>query len=629
MTEPDTLPRFLKRNYDKWGDTAVAFRDKDYGIWNEYTWKDAYEQAKYFGLGMVSLGLQPGDRVSIIGDNEPQWYWASFGIQAVGGVTVALFTDAIPPEIKYIVEHSDSRFVVARDQEQVDKFLTIGMENLPKVEKVIWWYWRGMKNYDEPFLLSFNQVVQMGWEYEREHVGLFEQRVEQANSEDICYIYYTSGTTGLPKGALMSHRTFINCTKNLYTGVDISEKDDILGYLPPAWVGEAWFGIVPQLMWGARMNTLEEPELVFENTREIAPAVVLGGPRQWEGWVSLIRSKIDDAGFVERFSYNLLMPVAFRWEDFKMSGVKPSLFWRVLHLLADGAMLRPLRDRLGLTRIKMGAAGGAYVGIEIFRFMHALGIDMRVAYGSTEAGGISYQRQDYHTPGSLGMLLPGVEARISDNQEIVARSNMFFSGYHKNPEAYRRQMIGGWWYSGDAGYLDENGELYFLDRVDEMVDLTSGAKYAPQHIESGLRYSTYIRDAITFGRDFVAAIIDMDYENTGRWAEKNHVSYTTYTDLSQKPQVGELIRRDVERVNRHLPEAMRVRKFAVLHKEFDPDEADLTRTRKLKRSSMEQRYMQLVDALHSGLDHCLLEAPITYQDGRKGVVSTKLNIYSL
>lgn len=629
MAELDTLPKFLKRNYESWGDSVVAFRDKDYGIWNEYTWKDTYEQAKHFGLGLLSLGLQPEDRVAIIGDNEPQWYWASFGVQSVGGRVVALFTDAIPSEIQYIIEHSDSRFVVARDQEQVDKFLTIGMDNLPKVEKMIWWYWKGMRAYDEPLLTSFRQVVKLGRQYEADHPGLFESKIEQGNGEDVSYIYYTSGTTGLPKGALMSHRSFMNCTRALYIGVEVDQNDNVLGYLPPAWVGESWFGIVANLMYGTAMNTLEEPELVFQNMREIAPAVILGGPRQWEGWVSHIRSKIDDANGIEKFMYNLFMPVGFKVANDRAAGEEVSLFWRAVYGLADKLMLRPLRDKLGLTRLKEGMGGGAYVGPEVTGFIHGLGIEMRIGYASTEGGVVSVQRPGNIVLGSSGEIPLNAEVRIADNQELLLRNDMFFSGYHKNAEAYAKAFAGGWFYSGDAGYLDENGQLFFLDRVSEMAELSTGYKYAPQHIEGGLRFSTYIRDALTVGRDFVCAIIDMDYENCGRWAEKNHVPYTTYTDLSQKPEIGELIRHDVERVNLHLPPATRVKKYAILHKEFDADEADLTRTRKLKRHSMEERYSQLLDAISRGDERCVLETPIVYQDGRKGVTATELTIYSL
>ncbi|MGD2125871.1 MAG: AMP-binding protein, partial [Desulfobacteraceae bacterium] len=307
MTENMTIPGLLKGNYERWGDSEVAIRDKDFGLWQEYTWKDSYEKVKYFCLGMIRLGLGPNDKVAILGDNEPEWFWAAFATQAGRGIVVPQFTDAIPDELKYSLDFADCKFVVARDQEQVDKILDI-KDVLPKVEKVIYWYYKGMRNYTEPFLLRFDQAEEMGKEYEKEHPGLFEKMVEGVSPEDIANIYYTSGTTGRPKAVMCSHRALIGSTKATLSLSNLTEKDDILCYLPPAWVGEAFFGSVPHLITGAKLNIPEEPETVLHDIAEILPYMILGGPRQWEGWVSQIRAKIAEAGAVERAVYNIFMP---------------------------------------------------------------------------------------------------------------------------------------------------------------------------------------------------------------------------------------------------------------------------------------------------------------------------------
>jgi long-chain acyl-CoA synthetase len=628
--EVDTLPKLLKRNFERWGDTEVAFRDKDYGIWNEYSWKDAYENVKYFSLGIISLGLRPGERAAVIGDNEPQWYWSSFAIQAARGITVALFTDAIPDEIQYVVEHSDSKFIVARDQEQVDKLLAV-WDKLPKVEKVIWWYWKGMRKYEQPFIMSYETVKELGKKYEESHPGAFEENIEATKSDETANIFYTSGTTGLPKGAMITHRALIGSAESTLTLCDINQRDDILCYLPPAWVGEAFFTTVPHLITGAKLNTLEEPETIFNDIYEITPAMILGGPRQWEGWVSKIRAKIEEAGSLEKFVYNRFLPVALKVGQAVVAGEKVPLWRRIVYRFADWILLQAIRDKLGLTKTRFAVTAGSVTGTDTTAFMNSIGVRLRQVYGSTEGGMISGHKTDDIHPNTIGPPLPGVEVRVSKDGEFLVRSPYLFSAYHKNREAYEETVREGWWYSGDAGTIDERGHLVYMDRVSELAQLGSGEKYAPQWIESGLRFSPYIKDSITIGegKQFVTAIINMEYENVARWAERNHIPYTTFTDLSQKAEVSELVRQDIDRVNRQLTPTSRIRKYALLHKEFDPDEADLTRTRKLRRTAMEKRYGDVIEAMYGGKRSIPVVSEFTYEDGRKGTVSAQLVIYSV
>lgn len=631
MSENVTLPGLLKANYQRWGDREIAIRDKDFGLWQEYTWKASYEKVKHFCLGLVSLGLQAEDKVAIIGDNEPEWFWAAFATQAAKGIVIPQFTDAIPTELKYSLDFGDCRFVIARDQEQVDKLLDI-KDALPKVEKIIYWYYKGMRNYTEPFLLRFDQVEAMGKAYEEAQPGVFERMVDALSSEDIANIYYTSGTTGVPKAVMCSHRALIGSTRATLSLSELTYQDNILCYLPPAWVGEAFFGSVPHLLTGAKLNIPEEPETVLHDITEILPCMILGGPRQWEGWVSQIRAKIAEAGALERAVYRVFMPVALKVADLRLKGRPVPVYLKLLYLFSDLFLLRQIRDRIGLSKARFAATAGSVLGEDTFKFIAAIGVKLRQVYGSSEGGMISGHREDDIRVGTVGPPLPGVEVKVSDEGEILVRSEYAFSRYYKNPGATAKALQDGWWYSGDAGNVDEHGHVIFMDRVSELGRLRSGAKYAPQYIESGLRFSTYIKDAMAIGgktRDYVTAIIIIDFENVGRWAEIHRVPYTTFTDLSQKEEVAALVRADVNRVNASLPEVARVRKYALLHKEFDPDEADLTRTRKLKREALEKRYGDLIEAMYGGMTDLEVEAEITYQDGKKGTLRTSLKIHTL
>lgn len=631
MQEEDTLPKLLRRNHLRWG-PGVAIRDKEFGIWNEYSWSEVYGRTKRFCLGLIGLGLSPGDKVAIIGDNEPQWYWAAYATYAARGTVVGLFTDATPPEIAYIVRDSDARFVVARDQEQVDKLLTI-KDELPGLEKIIWWYPRGMRGYNQPFLLSFNQVEALGVEFDRAHPGHFEERIEQGRGEDIANLYYTSGTTGAPKGAMCSHRALLGSTRATLTLTSLTQRDNILCYLPPAWIGELFFGLAPHLLTGATLNTLEEPETLMHDIREVAPALILGGPRQWEGWASIVQAKIAESGGLERGVYRVSFIVGLRVANRRLSGERQGPLLRLLHALADVLLLRPIRAYLGFTRVKLPATAGSVLSPETFRFFHGLGIGLRQVYGSTEGGMISGHRGDDIRWGTIGPPLPGVEVRVAEDGEIQVRSEYLFTGYHKDPQATASAFTPeGWWRSGDAGYLDDKGHLVFLDRMSEMGELASKERYAPQYLESGLRFSPYIKDAMVAGgpdRNYVTALITIDFVNVGRWAERNRIPYTTFMDLSQKPEVGDLIRREVARLNTTIPPGVGIRKFVCLPKEFDPDEADLTRTRKLKRTSLLRRYEDLIEAMYKDQVECSLSTPVTYQDGRQVVVTTPVAIHAL
>lgn len=630
MDSRDTIPKLIMRNHKKW-DERTAMCMKNFGVWQRYSWKEYYQKVKYFSLGLINLGLEEGDVACIIGDNEPEWFWGEFATQAAGGIVTGIFVDSIPSEVKYIAEHSGAKFAIVNDQEQTDKFLEI-KDELPSLKKVIYWDPKGLRNYDDPILTSFTEVINLGKEYEKTHPNLFEQNVEKGNGSDTAFIYYTSGTTGLPKGAMLTHQALINTAQAFTDRYPLSESDDLISNFPAAWVGDSFFATIPHLLSGARLNFPEEPETIAEDTREVGPNFVIYGPRQWESLVSEIQVKMFDAHPLKRFVYNRFLPVGYKMADFHFEGKKPNLFWRVLYGIAYLFLFRSLKDQLGLSKVRFAVTGSSVLSLDTFRLIHAIGIELRQNYGSTEAGLISSHGKGEIKFESVGRPAVGTEVRITDEGELLVRNNSLFNGYHKDATKTTATLIDGWCRTGDAVNIDESGHLLFIDRLEHMGQLSSGIKYAPQYVEGRLRFSPYIKDAMVIGgkdKDFVSAIINIDFAMVGKWAERNRIPYTTFVDLSQKEEVANLVQKDLVRVNSYLPEPARVKRFVLLHKEFDADEAELTRTRKLRREFMEERYRELIETMYQDGKEINVKAPVTYRDGRKGVVTTGIKVRNI
>ncbi|MDD5604848.1 MAG: AMP-binding protein [Dehalococcoidales bacterium] len=625
----ETIPGLVVANSLKRADrTAMCM--KQFGIWKRYSWQEYYKRVKYFSLGLIQMGLNPGDVVCIIGDNEPEWFWGEFAVQAAGAIATGTFVDSIPSELKYIMEHSGASFAIANDQEQVDKFLQIKHE-LPSLRKVVYWDPKGLKNYDDPTLVNFNDVLDLGKERDRNNPDEFDNLVVRLQPDDTAFIYYTSGTTGLPKGAILTHRALIRTAQSFISRYPLTDKDDLISNFPAAWVGDSYFSTIPHLLTGARLNFAEEPDTIAQDTREVGPHFVIYGPRQWEGLVSEIQIKMMDAHWLKRFVYKLCMPVGYRMADFTLEGKKPPTRWKVLYAIANLLLFHPLKDKLGLSRVRFAVTGSSVLSLDTFRFIHAIGVSLRQNYASTESGYISSHSEGDIRFESVGRPARGVEVRLMDSGELWVRSDCMFSGYHANPEKTRQALYKGWCRTGDAVNINDNGHILFLDRLEHMGELRTGAKYAPQYIEGRLRFSPYIKDAMVVGdveRDYVTAIINMDFAMVGKWAEDHHIAYTTFVDLSQREEVADLIRRDLNRVNSYLPAPARVKRFVLMHKEFDADEAELTRTRKLRREYMEERYRELIEAMYQGGSEVKVEAPVTYRDGRRGVVTTSIKVRS-
>lgn len=626
--DEDSFPKLLKRNYLKWGAKRVAYRYKDYGIWHELNWQDLYERVKFFALGLASLGFGPRDKIAICGENAPEWFMGQTAAQSLGGSSVGLYTDSIPAELQFIIHHSDARIVMADDQEQVDKILSI-REQIPKVEKVIYWLAKGMWGYEDPWLIGFDDVMELGKAYAEAHPDTFEKFIEQTKADDIAVLLYTSGTTGQPKGSIVTYRNLLGLFQGWSAALPWKEEDENLSFLPPAWIGEQIFTVAPNLTKGVVINFIEKAETVRSDLREIGPRVILLGARQWEMVCSEIQAKMIDAPFWKKFLYQSFLPVGYKIAQAQEERKKASLLWRVLNFVGYWAVFRHLQDKLGLTKTRTPISAGAALSPDTFRFFRAIGVPVVQGYGSTEVSGLDVLQTEtnYFRSEGSGQPFPGVEIRLTEDGEILLGGVGVVQGYYKQPEETAKSFQGGYFHTGDGGYMDEDGELYVIDRVKDMQTMENNEKFSPTYIEGRLKFSPFIKDAMVIGnnRAYVTTMLNMDFENTGRWAERNHIAYTSHPDLSQKPEVRKLLAGAIRRVNTALPEATRVKKFIVLHKDFDPDEAELTRTRKLRRDFMEKRYATLIEAMYQGQKDVDIETTITYRDGRKSLM--RLPIY--
>jgi long-chain acyl-CoA synthetase len=628
----DSWPKILKYNYDKYGDDRIAIRHKNHGIWQRYSWKDYYFNVRYLALGLISIGFKAGDKVLIIGDNAPQWYYAELAAQANHGASVGVYPELLPSEIKYIAENSEARFAVVQDQEQIDKILQI-KDELPRLKKVIYWNYKGLAHYDDPILMGYEQVLELGGKYEAEHSGLFEQNIESGNADDVCAIVYTSGTTGeVPKGAVHSYRTMRSGADHYLHLDPLYENDNIFPYLPPVGMTEQWLGIGCHLLSASILNFAEEPETQQEDFREIGPSMILYGARIWEAQAGMVQARIREADVLKRLVFRLLMPIGYKIAELRYRKQKPNLFWKILYAFADIALFRPIRDSLGLSNARICYATEAMLSPDAFRFYHALNLPIKSLYGSTEGGALTGAKNDDIRLETVGPVHQGAEVRITDDGEIIYRQPGVFLGYYNNPDKTAGVLKDGWFYSGDSGFITEDGHLVFLDRVEDLVELASGDKLAPQLIESRLRFSPYIRDAWVLGGPdgaYASAILIIDYESVGRWAGEKRVAYTTFTELSQRPEVYQLVKQDIDRVNQALPPGTKIRKYVNLHKEFDPDEAELTRNRKLRKAFMQERYRELINAIYSNKTEVPVETQVRYRDGRMGTIKTTLSIQSV
>ena len=634
VSSSDTLPKLLLRNARNFGDRKVALREKEFGIWQSFTWRQYLEHVRHFCLGLVKLGLEPGDKVAIVGDNRPEWVFAELAAQCAGAVPLGIYQDSTPKEVGYVIDHSDARFVIAEDQEQVDKILEL-RESIPKVRKVIYTDPKGMRGYDDDLLMNSSELEALGRDAESRTPGLFGDMVKKTQGEDLALIAYTSGTTGFPKGSMLTHTNMLKMAANLIKVDPKYEGDEYVSFLPLPWIGEQMMGVASALLVGFTVNFPEEPETVTENRREIAPNVMFSPPMIWENLAASIRVRVMDASWLKRMAFNLALPVGYRIADCKFEKRRPSLFLSFQYLLARALVFRALKDRLGFTGLRSASTGGAALGPDTFRFFHGLGVNLKQIYGQTEISGISCIHYDGDVNfDSVGKPIPETEITISPDGEILSCSPSVFKGYYKNEEATRETLREGWLHSGDAGMFTEAGHLVVIDRVKDVMKMADGTMFSPQFIENKLKFSPYIKEAVCIGheRPFIATIINIDMPIVGKWAEKKRIGYTTYTDLSSRPEVYDLIQEEALKVNRDLarinPLAI-IRKFVLLYKELDADDDELTRTKKVRRGFIGERYRDVIEAMYTDAGDIPIDTTIKYQDGRTARIKTTVIIREL
>lgn len=626
----DSLPKFLRRNYLQWPD-QVALRQKDFGVWLPCTWKDCYEKVKYFGLGLVGIGFKKGDRLVLIGDNEFETYWAMYATWCLGGVIVGVWVDALADEVTYYLRDCQPRFAVVRDQEQVDKLLSI-RNDCPSIEKVIYWEPRGMNEdiyVNDPWIINFEEVSRQGQEYDKEDAHSFNDLLESVHSDAPASMYYTSGTTGGAKGVVRTHYNQIALGESLQRYFPVEVGDEIVCTFQAASIGEPILGGVRNLMNGATLHFPELPDTFEKDSREIGPRYLVNLPRQWEDVASKIRTRVDDAGWLKRKAFSVGLKIGHHKFDQELQGKELSLPWKILYQLAYLTALRPNLDKAGLRKTRSAATSGFILGSHTSKFLNACGLNLRQFYASTEVPAITTQLQGNLKLRSVGRPMEGVEIRINNEQEILIRGPLCFDHYYNRPEETKKAIDDkGWYYSGDAGYIDDDGYLFYIDRVEEMSEMADGTMYSPQFVESELRFGAYVKDGWVIGedRDYISAIVTIDMASVSRWAEKRGIPFTTQVDLSQKHEVSRKVVEDINLVNQMLPDKVRIKKYIVLHKEFDPDEAELTRTRKLRRSYLFDKYKELVKSLYQKEEFIDIEATFRYYDGTTGSVGSRIFI---
>ena len=623
-----TIPKLFLQSAKKYWDQKVAMREKEFGVWRPITWEQYYENVKRIALGMASLGLERGDKVAMIGDNRPEALWAEMAAMCVGGVGVWLFQDSLIDEVSYIIDHSDATLMVGEGQEEVDKCLRI-KDKCPKLKRMVWDDPKGMRNYDDPILISIREVMRLGEELEKKEPGLFEDMIMKGKGEDVCLLFYTSGTTALPKGALLTHYNMLTMGLNLMRVDPYFESDDFVSFLPFAWIGEQMMSISCGIQAGFTLNFPEEPETAQENTREIGPHVMFAPPRIYEQMVRNVQVKYLDAAWAKRKAYEWAMKVGYHVADLKFSKKTIPLYWKALHYLSYLGVHKKLKDHLGLSRIRYTYTGGAAMGPDHFRFFHAIGVNLKQIYGQTEIGGISVLHRDGDIKfDTVGRPIPETEVKVTPEGEIISKSPSVFVGYYKMPEETVKALRDGWLHSGDTGFIDPEGHLVVFDRTKDVMTLGDGTKFAPQYLESRLKFSPYIKDVWAIGdrKPFVACVICIDYGVVGNWAEERNITYTSYPELSQLQEVYDLVRKEVIKMNRDLPPVARIKRFVNLYKEFDADDEELTRTRKLRRAFVETRYKDIVEGLYAEKDTVHMDTTITYEDGRVVRIKTDLRV---
>jgi long-chain acyl-CoA synthetase len=624
-----TLPQLLAYQAARFGMSHTAIREKAYGIWQTYHWEDYLRYVRYTGMGLVALGCSRGESVALITNNHPEWLFSELGSQAVGGITLNLFTSAIADELSVSLNRTQAAYVFVQDQEQADKLIS-ARNKLGHVRRVIYIDPTGMGSYlSDPWLISFRELMEIGEKLDQDRPGLFNSELQRGKPEETALMIQTSGTTGLPKLAMLSHRNLTAIGESWIKAVSIKPGENWISMSPPAWIVDQMWGLGVALLGGMTMNFPETPETVMEDFREIGPSRIITASRFWEELASRIRVKMSDSGWVKRRLFREAERIgrAVLARQVHQEPLSPLL--KGLHRLAALAIYRPLLDRIGCAHLQSAYTGGHPISPDVISFFRAIGLNLKQCYGLTESTGIfQIQPDDEVKPGTVGRPLPGVQVRIAEDQEVLVFSPSVFQGYYQDYQATEAAFLQGWLRTGDAGYLDRDGHLLIIGRKEEIIRNKSGEAFSPDFIETRLKFSPFVKEAVIFGegRPYLTAMINIDFGNTGSWAEEKMIPYTTYMDLSQQPAVEELILQEVRKVNEQLPEVMRIHHFILLYKLLDADEDELTRTGKVRRRFVYGLYLKLIEAMYSGVEEVRVKGKIRYRDGQVGEIDTLVRI---
>lgn len=627
-----TLPQLLMKQAEKLGTSHTAIRQKAFGIWQAHTWEDYLQYVKHVSLGLLSLGIERKEHVGLIVDNGPEWLFAELGAQALGTVTVNLFTSSVAKELVFGLNRIKAVYVFAQDQEQVDKLIA-HKEELDHVRLVIYIDPTGMRTYrDDPWLISFAQLLELGEELDREQPELFARHVDEGKPQDVALMLMTSGTTGLPKLVMLTHRNFTAMASQWLETAPIGIGDHWISVTPPAWIVDQMWGVGVTLAGGLSMNFPETFETAMEDFRDIGPTVIINASRFWEDLASKIRVKMDDAGWIKRHLFASAQSIGHRVVDLESQKKSTPARLKLLKALAMRLVSRPLLDRMGCSELRAAFTGGHPISPDVIRFFRANGLNLKQCYGLTETCGIfQVQPDDEVKPETVGVALPGTQVKITEDQEVLVAGESVFAGYFENPEATAAALKDGWFHTGDAGYFDEDGHLLIIGRKEDIMRTREGEAFSPDFIETRLKFSPYIKEAVIWGegQPFLTAFINIDFGNVGNWAEDHKIPYTTYTDLSQQPAVEKLISGEVSQVNKQLPPPMQLARIILLYKLLDADDEELTRTGKVRRKFVFTQYQNLIDAMYEGKTELPVTGDVRYRDGHVGTIETTVRILDI
>jgi long-chain acyl-CoA synthetase len=621
----DTYPKLLRLNAREFGG-EIALREKDLGLWKPFTWEAYQARVRDFALGMVELGLKPGDVIGIIGDNRPDWVAAEIATHALQGLSLGLYRDVLDEEAAYLLNYGEAKLVFAEDEEQVDKLLGLA-DRAPHLKHIVYSDPRGLRKYDDPRLMPADQLAAMGRARAAREPGLYDALVDATRGEDVAILCTTSGTTSHPKLAMLAAgRVLRHCT--IYLAFDPKGPDDeYVSVLPLPWIMEQVYVLGKALLCRMKVNFVEEPETMMNDFREIAPTFVLFAPRVWEAIAADVRSRVMDSSSLKQGLYELGMKAGLS-----------ALVHNHHSAVAEVLLFRALRDRLGFTRLRSAATGGAALGPDTFKFFRAMGVPLRTLYGQTETlGAYTLHPDDAVDPDTTGVpMAEEIEIRIDNPDihgvgEIVIRHPNMFLGYYKNPQASSADIRDGWLLSGDAGYFNGNKHLVVIDRIKDLAETLRGERFSPQYLENKLKFSPYVAEAVVLGagRDRLSAMLCIRFSIISKWAEKNRITFTTYTDLASRPEVYDLLQKEVEAVNATLPAAQRISRFLLLYKELDADDGELTRTRKVRRGVINEKYADIIEAIYGGKRDIPVDTVIRFQDGTTQRIRTTLRVVDL